>query len=257
MRCWCFVGVAILAGRAIAAQPPTPEIARAFDRADRESRAFAEVLRCGRILARLAVQGSLGPRDSLGDGIQCSVIDGRTVGVFFNLDGKRFTRFLAVDIATAKPRTASLDTSAQLAQQLAEGTATDSGSKRYEQAHIDIMQMGFRFDADSIEIWLVPVSFFAGNAPTLGGEHGYIFSPDGRTLVREVDAFADYRPITVPRTTPITIDSRQDFVPTLTEMTLANMANQAQRQVTIDMRRMTATLVGSGPQSMWIQQKKP
>jgi hypothetical protein len=81
--------------------------------------------------------------------------------------------------------------------------------------------LAFRFDGDSIEVWLIPASLVMGPPFTIGGERGYLFTPDGLTLVRTIDAFGDYRPIVVSDTGVVNIASRGTTVPSLSRRTAA------------------------------------
>jgi hypothetical protein len=228
--------------------------AQQFDRADRESRALIDTFRCARMVGDARQRGLFGPIDSLGHRGGCAVVNGQFVGVFLDADSQftRATRFAAVDLAMHRRRTAPVDTAATLGVARAEETAMLKGTGVYEKADRAYAPMAFRFDGDSVEVWLIPVSDLTGDPFTLGGEHGYVFSPDGRTLAREVDAFAEFRPLAVPDSGMIHIASRAAMVPGLSELMLANALNAMGRQVTIDMQRQSATLRGRGPAAMWV-----
>lgn len=228
--------------------------AQAFDRADRESRGLLGTFRCARMVGDARQRGLFGPIDSLGHRGGCSVVNGQFVGVFLDADSQfvRATRFAAVDLAMHRRRTTPLDTAAMLGLARAEEAAQLKGFAVYEKAERPYTPMAFRFDGDSVEVWLVPISDLTGDPFTVGGEHGYIFSPDGRTLAREVDSFANFRPVEVPSSGVIRIASRELLVPTLTELALANSLNDMGRPVSIDMQWQSATLQGRGPAAMWV-----
>ena len=228
--------------------------ARQFDRADRESQALLGTFHCAQMVGDARQRGLFGPIDSLGQRGACAVVNGQFVGVFLDTDSQftRATRFAVVDLAMHRRRTAPVDTAATLGVARAEQTALLKGSGVYEKADRAYAPMAFRFDGDSVEVWLIPVSNLTGDPFTVGGEHGYIFSPDGRTLAREVDAFADFRPVAVPDSGIVHIASQALLVPGLSELALANALNSMGRQVTIDMQRQSATLHGRGSAAMWV-----
>lgn len=237
------------------AQTLPPERAAKFDRGDRLSRAVIATMRCARSVARFREAGTFGPVDSLGGNGQCIAIDGKWVGVFFDADSAftHVVRFSAVDFLTRSRRTAPLDTSAVLAVARAELDAQLRGMQPYQDAKRPYAPIAFRFDGDSIEVWMVPGAVLAGEPLTVGGERGYHYAPDGRTLVRRVDAFADFRTVALPDTGTIYIRSRGADVPTLTEFLVANLLNEQGRPVSIILPWGQSTLVGRGSQATWVQ----
>lgn len=242
------------------AQRPSPEIDRAFDRGDRDSRAYISTVRCAQSVGQLRLMGAFGPPDSIGNVGQCVVVRGQFVGIFMALDTTfaRPTRFSAVDLSTRRRRSDPVDTMAVIASKRAEWNAEERGSPAFEKLDRQYTPFSFRTDGDSIEAWLVPISLLRGKPGFVGGEHGYVYSPDGRTLAREIDGVADYRAITVADTGQASIESQQDMVPTFSEFLVANLLNNTGRSVRIDMRQRSATLVGRGTQAMWIQMpRKP
>jgi len=237
------------------AQTLSPERMAAFDRADRLSRDLLKTIRCAGSVSQFRANGVFGPVDSLGSNGQCIAVSGKWVGVFFDADSlfTRVTRFAGVDFVTRARRTAPLDTAAILAVARAELSAQRRGMQAYVDAGRQYVPMAFRFDGDSIEVWMLPVAVLRGEPLSVGGERGYHYTPDGRTLVREVDSFADFRPVTVPDTGAVFITSRGTDVPTLTEFLLANALNERGRSVGMIMPWGQSTLVGRGSQAMWVQ----
>lgn len=227
----------------------------AFDKADRRSRELLRILRCARGIGMARARQEFGPPDSLGHIGQCVTVDGRAVGVFIEADTPfvRTTRFSAVDLATHARRTAPMDTTAVLAVARAELAAQSPRIvEGFYTAKRPYSPMAFRFDGDSIEVWLIPVSLVMGPPHTVGGERGFVFSPDGRTLAREVDAFADYRPIIVPDTGTVRIPSRSRSIPSLSEFVLANGLNRMGRAVAIEWSGVTSVLAGQDERAVWM-----
>jgi hypothetical protein len=230
--------------------------AQQFDRADRESRALIDSFRCAKLVDDARQGGLFGPIDSLGHWRGCTVVNGQFVGVLLDADSQltRVTRFAAVDLAMHRRRTAPVDTAAMLGVARAKQTAMLARAGTNAKAdHAYAPMAAFRFDGDSVEVWLITISNIAGDPFSVGGEHGYIFSPDGRTLAREVDASADFRQLEVPFHGIVHIPSHAVMVPTLSELVLANALNEMgwPAQVTIDMQRQSATLRGRGPAALW------
>jgi hypothetical protein len=226
-----------------------------FDQADRRARALLRTMRCAQGVGMARARGEFGPVDSLGRIGQCITVEGRAVGVFFDADSPYVSvkRFSAVDLGTHARRTAPLDTSRVLAVARAEQAAYSHGANTpFETEQRPFAPLAFRFDGDSIEVWLIPASLVMGPPFTVGGERGYLFTPDGRTLVRETDAFGDYRPIVLPDTGTVTIASRGTVFPSLSEMVLANALNAAGRPVAIQWAAGTSVLAGRGDRATWM-----
>jgi hypothetical protein len=226
----------------------------AFDKSDRRAQRVLWSLRCARSVSMARARREFGPLDSLGHIGQCVYLDGRTVGVFMDADSQfvRTTRFSAVDLDSHERRTAPMDTMAVLAMARAELTAHARGGPAFLAEKRQYSPMVFRFDGDSIEVWLIPTSLLMGPSLTLGGERGYLFSPDGRTLVREVDASADYRSVVVPDTGAVNIVSRSASLPSLSELVLANGLNSRGRNVAIIWGSVSSVLAGQGSQAAWL-----
>jgi hypothetical protein len=241
------------------AQSPARLDAAAFDRADRRARELLRTIRCAQGVSMARARGEFGPPDSLGRNGQCTEVDGRAIGVFFDADSPYVSvrRFAAVDLASHARRTTPLDTSRVLALVRAEQTVYARGAADvFKREKRPFAPLAFRFDGDSIEVWLIPVSLVRGPAFTLGGERGFLFTPDGRTLVRESDATADYRPFVIPDTGTVHIVSRSatpTTLPSLSEMVLANRLNYAGRDVAIRWGGITSVLTGRGERAVWAQ----
>ena len=249
----------LLSPPAAVAQSKTSFDPAAFDRADRRARELLRTMNCARTVSMARARGEFGPADSLGPFGQCMYVDGRAIGVFFDADSPyvAVNRFAAVDLGLHTRRTAPLDTSRVLALVRAEQTAYMHGAAEpFNKQKRPYSPMAFRFDGDSIEVWLLPASLLMGRAPTLGGERGYLFTPDGGTLVRQTDAFEEYRPFVVPDTGTVQIVSRSTTpatLPSLSEMLVANLLNGAGRDVAIQWGGMGSLLVGRGERATWLQ----
>lgn len=245
-----------------------PRVARAqaavgipgFDKADRRSRALMATIRCAQGVSMARARQEFGPPDSLGRIGQCVRVDGRAVGVFMDADSQfvTATRFSAVDLGSHTRRTAPLDTTALLAVARVELEAQMRGVPAFLEQKRRYAPMAFRFDGDSIEVWLIPTTLVMGPPFTIGGERGYVYTPDGRTLVREIDAFADYRPVAIPDTGAVNIVSRSSALPSLSELVLANALNSRGRSVAIVWGTATSVLAGQGDQAAWLHvMRKP
>src|SRR3954469_17217603 len=77
---------ALLSSSPVRAQSAAPFDRIAFDRADRRARALLSNIRCAQGVSMARARGEFGPTDSLGHVGQCTVVDGRAVGVFFDAD---------------------------------------------------------------------------------------------------------------------------------------------------------------------------
>jgi hypothetical protein len=230
--------------------------AAGFDRLDRTSRVLLATFDCARSSAKARADGLFGPPDSLGRRGQCLRKDGRAFGVFFTPDSA-FTRALhlrVVDLGNRVRHLGTVDTTAILAEARAAQDALSKGYPSYEREKIQFAPFSMRSDGDSIEVWLLPVGVLMGRAPsTLGGELGYVYSPDGRTLARKIDALDRYRTLPIPDSGRVEILSREDDLPLVSELIATNRLHDQGRDVELVTKAFAARLVGSDPSSMWIQ----
>lgn len=265
------LAAASLCGPLMAAQPtprsaaqPTPRSAdslraMAFDRLDRTSRMLLSTVDCARNSGRARATGLFGPIDSVGKRGQCLWIAGHSYGVFFTSDSS-FTRARqlgVVDLANRLRYLERVDTAAILAEARALNEAILKGFPSFQQAQRQFAPLSFRSGGDSIEVWLVALGSVMGRkAATVGGERGYIYSPDGRTLVREIDAFERFRTIEIPDSGQVRIFSHERDLPLVSELIVANLLFGEGREVQIITDAYTAVLAGREPNAAWIQLRK-
>ncbi len=228
--------------------------ASAFDRADRRSRSIIAQMLCTRQSSALRRQGAFGSPDAAGSTLHCAVIDDRYVAVTFDVDTVQSVvqRLAAVELALSTRRTEPLDTARIVAVDRASRTALSQASAQFTQEQRQFATYKHRFDGDSIEVWFVPAAVLNGQTLTVGGERGYIFSPDGAMLARIVDESAHMRRLAWPDSGLITITSLSRVVPSMTELLMANLLNRNGREVAIQTQTQVATLVGQGSDAVWL-----
>ncbi|MGZ6139002.1 MAG: hypothetical protein ACXWNY_16380 [Gemmatimonadaceae bacterium] len=227
----------------------------AFDRLDRTSRMLIATVDCARATSRARAQGLFGPPDSVGRWGQCLRKDGRAFGVFFTPDST-FTiaqNVRIVDFANSARYRGNVDTTAILAEARASREAVRKGMPSFVSAQRQFAPLSMRLDGDSIEVWLVPTGIFTGQTPTVGGERGFVFSPDGRTLAREIDASDRFRTISIPDSGLVVIRSSEDDLPLVSELIATNLLHDRGRDVQLITNAYTSGLVGRGSSAVWLQ----
>jgi hypothetical protein len=240
------------------AQPLLSDSSRAaaFDRLDRTARMLISTVYCARSSAQARADGLFGPLDSLGRWGQCLRKDGRAFGVFFAPDST-FTKarqLRVVDIANAVRYAGPVDTTAILAEARAAREAVLKGSPSFQRERLQYAPISMRSDGDSMEVWLLPVGVFMGGTPsTIGGERGFVYSPDGRTLAREIDAFDRYRSIAIPDSGRVEILSQEDDLPLVSELIATNLLHGQGRAVQLVTKAFASQLAGPEPNSVWMQ----
>jgi hypothetical protein len=245
-----------LAFRAMAlpAQAYTAAESRAFDRGDRESRDLIASINCLNRLSTAVQENRVVAYEKWMVARQCLVIARHFVYVAIGGD-TTFThpdRISAYDLSMNAPYVGLLDTSRVIAIARAEWNGTSRFGKQFDDAKRPAVPLTFRFDGNSIEVWMLPLPLLTGNPWSLGGELGAVYSPDGRRLVREIDQFAEFRPVPVPDTGTVQIPSRQRRIPSLSEFLLANQLNARGRNVAIDLPGISSVLA-STQGAPWIQ----
>jgi len=197
--------------------------------------------------------GRFGPPDSVSVAGQCIEAGNRTVGVFFDVvPGTTTLRNVrSVTVSDGQPYAGSLDTlllrrRLYLLDQAMRRTKARSDSAGLLRGPFVIWPRG-----DSIQAWVIPLNVLTGTA--VGGEQGFRYSSNVRTMVGEVDAFAKYRPIAVPTSGTFKIESLEEEMPLLSEVLVANRLNNRGLTVTIVTHRYTSTLAGQGGlASLWV-----
>lgn len=157
-----------------------------------------------------------------------------------------------LNMATSTRHEEPLDTAAILAVAHASRAAQLRGVEAFQRVQRAFAPVAFRFDDDSIEVWLIPGAVLTDRPLTVGGARGYVFSLDGLTLAREIDEFDAMRPFEVPDTGMVRISSAERRVPTTTELMVANILHERGRSVAIEMRNGSAILAANRPSAVWV-----
>lgn len=230
--------------------------AAAFDRLDRTSQKLLWTMNCAQSSGRARAMGLFGPPDSVGRTGQCFRRDGQTFGVFFDPDST-FTnarQLRVLGFATKTRYLGPVDTTAILAEARAENDAELKGTPSFQREARSFAPISMRSDGDTIEVWLVPAGVLMGRTPSeIGGERGFIYSPDGLTLAREINAFDRYRSIAIPDSGQVTILSREEDLPLVSELIVTNVLHDQGREVQVVTRAYASQLVGRGSSSVWLQ----
>lgn len=242
----------VMAQEAQSQSPMSRESAAAFDRTDRLARTLISTIRCAQSAAGHRARGAFGPVDSVGRMGLCMRTEAGVLGVFLDTDStfRMAAPLRAVDLRSGARYVGRVDTSAAIAQTRASWTGVRAGMAPFVDAKRQFAPLSLRFDGDSIEVWILPTSSLAGT--TVGGERGFVYSPDGVTMVREINHFDRSREFTVPPQGPVEIRSTEPETPALGELLLANLLHAAGRQVSIVTARFRTNLVGPGDNSAWI-----
>ncbi len=239
---------------------PSSEIpSQAFDRVDRRARLLIATVECAVMTSQARAAGVFGPPDSLGRAGLCLRQHGRTLGAFLTPDSTFTEAHLLslVDLTRRERYTGAVDTSAILAELHATRRGIEEGYEPFNRENRQFAPFSMRVEGDSIEVWLLPVEQLVSPKPvSLGGERGFVFTPDGKTLVRRHDAFDRYRRITAPDTGVIELQSLEDDVPLMSELMLLNRLYRQQRDVRLLLPRYSAQLAGPEPNSFWVMSRR-
>lgn len=223
--------------------------ADAFDHLDRTSRELIWTMKCAQATAHARAAGSFGPIDSLGTNGQCFRRNGRAMGVFFTPDSTftRANRLRVVDLRTGARDAAPIDTAAILAVARASSDALSRAFPAFTRENRKFAPIAMRFEADSIQVWMLPVGM------TVGGERAYVYSPNGRTLAREIDASDRFRAIVVPDSGRVVISSREDDLPLVSELVAMNLLHDRGRDVELVTAAFMSRLEGPRDNPVWVQ----
>jgi hypothetical protein len=228
----------------------------AFDRLDRTSRMLIETVRCASRSAQARANGLFGPPDSLGRRGLCLLKDGRSFGMFFTPDSTyaKALNLRVLDLANGVRYLGPVDTTAILAETRVVREAVLKGYPAFQREQRQFAPVSIRADGDSIEVWLLPVGLFMGRTPsTVGGERAFIYSPDGRTLAREIDDSDRYRSLAIPDSGKVEILSQEEDLPLVSELIVTNILHDRGRVVQLVTKTFGAQLIGTDSNSMWIQ----
>jgi len=184
--------------------------------------------------------------------------NGRALAAYFTPDSAygKASNVRVVDIADSAWYRGSVDTSGALAQARAAHEAVRRGFPSFQREKRAFTPVSIRTDGDSIEVWLLPLGLFDQPIPTaVGGERAYVYSPDGRTLAREINAFDRHRALTLPDTGLVETVSRESDLPLVSELIAANRLHTSGREVRIVTNAFISQLV-RGPPEVWLQLKR-
>ena len=258
------IACALLCAPVMQAQTPSSlsDSSRAvvFDRLDRTSRTLLATVSCARRTAQARANGLFGPPDSLGRRGQCLLKDGRTFGVFFTPDSTytKAQHLRVVDLESRVRFMGSVDTTAILAEARVAREGVLKGMPSFLRANRQFAPFSFRSDGDSIEVWLLPAGLLLGRTPSaVGGERAFIYSPDGRTLAREIDAFDRHRAVAIPDSGRVEILSLEDDLPLVSELIATNILHDRGREVRLVTKAFASQLVGPEPGSVWVHARRP
>ncbi len=251
--------VSSLVGPAMCGAQADPQFNAEFDLADQRAQRLAWTVECysqfGLLIERGAI-ASIRSKASVGAATACFVAGKRRAVANFTLhpDATRFTQFVAVDLGTGDAVTAPLDTMRLRAEGIALASAIARNATMPDSIGREYLPFSMRTTADSIEVWMLRSRMFQGPGLSVGGELGYVFSPDGRVLVREIGSTSTYRTIEVERGRPLVITSLEARMPAASELLLANMIAARGAQVTVQTSTRLSTLLAGG--TAWVHVKR-
>jgi hypothetical protein len=231
----------------------------AFDRLDRTARALTATARCARAVSEAFGRGIFGSPDSVGRTGQCFSKDGRAFGAFLDADStyEHALRLSVVDLARDARYLEPVDTAAMLAQAMASRAATRKGFFAFARAKRRAIPLSLRSEGDTIEVWLLPADLLSGKMPAgVGGERGFIYSPDGRSLAREIDAFDRYRTLAISDSGAVEIQSQEDDLPLVSELIAADRIHFQGRKVRILTKSFDSRLTGPPESAIWIHVRR-
>ena len=230
----------------------------AFDRMDRRARDVDLWLQWLMRTEDVRKSGQFGAVDSVGKHGMCVARHDELLGVLFNSDSACSEAHDArvISLARKTREVTPFDTAGMIAECRAMYTGLRSGALPDNQTAWQFAPSVIRSDGDTIEVWLVPTALLMGESEiALGGERGFLFAPNGKTLVRHIDARPKQRVFRVPADGPIAIPSSKDDIPLLTELFAVNTFHLRGRAASVSTKTFNSALVGAEPNSMWLQMR--
>ena len=237
----------------------TPARAAPFDRLDKTARAAMATVRCAKKVGEARANGVFGPIDSLGRSGMCFSNNAGVFGAFVTADSSytNATRLSVVDLNKGTKFEGRVDTAAILAQSRATRDGLTRGFPDFTRDNRQFLPVTFRSAGDSIEVWLLPATLFMGTMPgSTGGDRAFIYSPDGKTLAREINATDRYQVLTIPDSGQISIPSRENDLPLVSEMIAADRIHFQKREVQIVTKTYSSSLTGPEGSEIWVHSKR-
>jgi hypothetical protein len=232
-----------------------PQFNAEFDLADQRAQTLAWTLECYNQFGLLVQRGaiaSIRSTTSVGNSTVCFSAGNRRAVANFTLrpDSTRFAQFVAVDLASGDALTMPLDTMRLRDEGIALLSAIGRNMAMPDSVSQEYLPVSMRTTADSIEIWLLRARMFQGLGFSVGGELGYVFSPDGRALVREIGTTSTYRTLGIEPGRPVVITSVETRLPTTSELLLANLLATRGAPVSLQTATRKSTLMAGA--TMWV-----
>jgi hypothetical protein len=257
----CCVLVPPMVASSQAADPAKQnERAARFDRVDRRARELLHQIGCASRVAQYRARGAFGPTDSVGGRGTCVDNANTLVGVFYEADSSlsRLTKFSAVDIRDGHRISTPIDSARFLGEARALRLASENARGTLQAGKRRFSPLIMRGDGDSVEVWFLSLPYLTGDTVlTVGGELGYIISPDGRSLGRAIDHFAAFRQVAIDSTQGVTVISTETDVPTLTEVILANVLHTNGVRCVLRTTAYDSMLMGPpGRNAMWANTRR-
>jgi hypothetical protein len=244
----------VLSAPGLTAQPDAT-FNRDFDHADRRARTMVVQLQCAQHMAGLRARGAFGAADTLGTTGLCIRSGDAYVGVYLSLDsaGARHRRFSAVQLTNNAPNTTPLDTAALVSAARARRETLGLGASAMGRPFAPFILHG---DADTVEVWLVPLSVITGSPPSSGGERGYVYAGYGARLVTTIEATTKFDTLQVRPGAPLSIRRTDSRLPLFSDLLVANLQQLRGRAVEIELAGVTSRLMDGPGGGVWLHAKR-
>jgi hypothetical protein len=230
-----------------------PGQAPSLARLDRSAEELIAEVRCNAAVTSARERGAVGPTDSLGPSFVCARTAAPSLGANFSIapSSLRVTALRLVNLETQRRDRSAFDT-ASIATKLHALMAGHSPCRPAAARADDRLPIVLRTEADTIEVWWLPLSQFGGltgaEPQSVGGECGVVFSPDGRHVVRIVDASDGLRAWHDSSTGTAVIESRERDMPLFSEILAVHQLALRQRGAIIQTKQWI--FARTGP--MWL-----